>query len=173
MRGISRPRPHFKGVHMYRTSIAAALLLVTALPLQAQSLGDRLFERGGECFRRVYSNDHLKSHPLQNVAEIAVGADVVGMRVSNGFDLLNLYVRLRDSNEVFTAVAYCDRRGANVACQMEGDAGGFGLREAPGGQVRLVVGREGMSFEGARNFITFYADSGDDRVFLLPPGGCP
>jgi len=158
---------------MYRTIIAAALLLVTTLPLQAQSLGDRLFERGGECFRRVYSNDHLKSHPDQNVAEIAIGADVHGMQVSNGFDLLIVTVRLRNSNEVYSAVGYCDRRGENVACRMEGDAGGFGMRDAPNGQVRLIVGRDGMSFEGARNFITFHPDRGDDRVFLLPPGGCP
>jgi len=158
---------------MYRTFIVAAVLLVSTLPLQAQSLGDRLFARGGECFRRVYTNDHLKSHPEQSVAEIAIGADIGGMQASNGFDLLIVSVRVRNSNEVYSGVGYCDRRGENVACLMEGDAGGFGLRPAPNGQVRLVVGPNGMSFEGGSDFISLYADRGDDRVFLLPPGGCP
>jgi hypothetical protein len=153
-------------------------MLALASAATAESLRQSHFDPqtafGSGCFRRDYSNSHLASHPQQRVTSIAVGR----MPDPPADDLLivNVAVTLRGSGEVFIGSGYCEGKGARLDCGMEGDAGSFQLTAAKDGALLLSVGRYGVSFEGARDFVTLEGNSGDDREFLMPPArasACP
>jgi hypothetical protein len=149
------------------TLARAALALALILPAAAHARGllDTHFRTGG-CFVRSYSAQHLAKHPDQLVRFVSLApvplADPPGVR------LMLLTVNLRGSEYYMSGLANCRERGPALACQMEGDAGGFVLEPAKDGAVRLSVGRNGVHFEGAEAFHSLSATSGDDRVFVLP-----
>ena len=144
-------------------SIASALTkLADALP-QAKNPAS-LSKSGGLCYLRRYTADHLLRHPLQRVSAMGLILDPSGDQT-----MLNLYVKVRPGQVRAVASAYCDQDDKGLDCLLEGDAGRFSLTRARDGALRLSVAPRGISFEGARNFITLSGTSGDDRMFLLPP----
>jgi hypothetical protein len=144
----------------------AALLILAALPAQAQSPRQTLFPTDGSCYLRQYSNRHLADHPNQLVTQIALGpeygqaeADVLILRVA---------VYARGSNERFTGSAYCENTGASLSCGLEGDGGRFSLSPGKKGALTMRVGRDPLGFEGSRGFLTFGGGVSDDETFLIP-----
>ncbi len=121
---------------------------------------------GAACYLRRYSAQHLRDHPEQRVAAMALG--LVAMEGADA--VLSLGVRLRGGAR-YEGSAYCAQDGEGLDCLMEGDAGRFSLTPGKKGALRLAVGARGISFEGADGFVTLEGTSGDDRVFLLPPLG--
>jgi hypothetical protein len=115
----------------------------------------------GGCFVRVYSAGHLAEHPDQRVTAIALKP----LAEPHDGVILDLYLRMRGGATVM-GTAYCDGMGDGMTCGLEGDAGGFTLGPGKGG-ILLRVDPGGMSFEGARDWVSISGRSGDDRVFLL------
>lgn len=137
----------------------AAVLTLLAAPAAAQTM------LPGDCFLRQYARDHLASHPDQTVTLIALGPET-GAEEADA-PILRVMVMVRGDGEAYRGSAYCDGWGVPMNCLMEGDAGAFTV-EPSGKGVRLRLALRGISFEGARDFVTLHGDRGDDRVFLLP-----
>ena len=150
-------------------------LLAAASPAVAKSPRDQMFPDDRSCYLRTYTRAHLADHPQQRVTRIALGPWATAPDDPR-YLTLQLAVDLRGSPERFGVVAYCENEAGHLFCQLEGDAGSFTLQPRPNGALRLKVSRRGMTLEGNRDFIEISGTSGDDRMFLLPPGGadaCP
>lgn len=145
-------------------------LCCLASPTSAQSVQDMVFAPDGPCYSRTYDDAHLAAHPDQQVSLIVVRADTADMELDTTDDLLVLVdVLTRKSDSPYSGIGICTAAKSSLTCLMEGDAGGFTLTEQDG-RLRLDVGPNGMSFEGATDFLTLEPDQGDDRVFLLDAG---
>lgn len=143
-----------------------AVVLMSILP--APAMADLM---GAGCFVRVYSAAHLRDHPLQQVTVIALRRAPV--QDLDGAVLVDVGVEMRAWNEPLRGSAVCVPVGATLDCLLEGDAGAFTLEAGRGGALRLVVAPRGMAFEGTSDFAEISGTTGDDRLFLIPPGtGC-
>lgn len=150
------------------SSIIGAILAGSTLPLAADTPREAMFPGDRSCYARAYSADHLARHPDQQATSIALTPEA-GMA---GDPLLQVWVTatVRDwPGEALTALAYCEAAGTALSCGLEGDAGSFSLAPDREGTVLLTVARGGMGFEGARGFVTFAPNRGDDRSFRLRP----
>jgi hypothetical protein len=119
------------------------------------------------CFVRLYDAEHLADHPDQLVTAIALKPFP---EPTDGI-ILNLYLQMRGGVAVM-GTAYCNQDGEGMTCGLEGDAGGFSLGPGKGG-ILLRVDPGGMSFEGARDWVTISGTAGDDRSFLLSHSANP
>lgn len=150
------------------------MLMVSALPLQAQTAGMAIFPQDAACYQRIYSRSHLDAHPVQQVTMIKLGpAD--GQMVS-ALLVVDVSVEMRGKTESYVGSAYCIPTDAGLSCGMEGDAGGFTLRVIKAGGLLLTVDKGGMTFEGETDFVPLSGSTGDDREFLLHPlaaADCP
>lgn len=149
------------------------MLCLLSAAATAQGLGDRLFDSKQACFARVYAQDHLDRHPVQQVTHITLRPDLAAMVMGGESDVVTVSLQLRGDREIYFGSAYCNRTGAALTCYLDGDAGSFKLTEAANGALRLEVGPNGMNFERSSDFASLWPDRGDDRVFLLPPVLCP
>jgi hypothetical protein len=152
----------------------AAVLILAALPVAAQTPRQILFPHDGSCYLRQYSREHLATHPDQMVTQIALGPEY-GQAEADVL-VLRLAVQARGSAERFTASAYCDNAGDSLSCGIEGDGGLFTLTPGRKGALTMKVGRDPLGFEGARGFFTFGGGVSDDETFLIPPvpaDSCP
>lgn len=141
------------------------MMSVMAFPAFAQGLRGDLFPSDGACYLRFYDKAHLAAHPDQRVVQIAVGPDAQQTTV----EALALRVQLltRDSDDFFSAVAYCAEGNAGLRCMIEGDGGGFAMVPVEG-RLQLTLDPGGISIEGATGFLELSGTKGDDRVFRLP-----
>ncbi len=154
-----------------RHLIAISLgLFCLAAPAIAKGLVDSVLNGGQTCFARDYAIDHLRSHPDQRVATIALGPnpDEAGI-TADGIAGMTLSLQLRDDTDFYTATAYCQDAGSGAICFVEGDGGSFSLGLAAGGAILLTVGPDGLSIEGAADFASLDPVKGDDKSFLLHP----
>lgn len=125
-----------------------------------------MFPVGDSCYHRLYSDDHLARHPDQRVTAMTIVADPA--HPADPWPAVTVRVALRGGHRA-EAVAYCQNIEATLYCEMEGDAGGFGVEVAKNGAVLVSVSRAGMGFETERDLVTLEARQGDDRSFLLGP----
>lgn len=149
-------------------ALAASLLLT--LPVAAKTLQDQLFPTVTSCYTRVYSAEDLALHPVQRVT----GISLAPAPEPGGVLVLRVSIELRGEAERFSGITYCEAAGRDaLSCGMEGDAGSFVLTPARNGAVLLLIGRNGVGFEGLSGFVHLDGISGDDREFLLPKAaGC-
>lgn len=128
--------------------------------LYGRVLQDR--ELGWACYSRRYDPVHLRSHPDQNVSEIAMLAyrpDWPGAAAS----ILNFKARFRDGGLAEFSGECKEGRGVVLACGMECDGGQFALRKAGGGAIMVDMPLAPMlcnDGEGA-------AFAADDTLFRL------
>lgn len=141
------------------------ILTFAATTAQADDGFDTYFKTGG-CFVRDYTATHLADHPQQQVRYIALSPSL--LPELENIRVLNVFVALRDNDYYYHAVANCAADGQHLHCQMDGDAGTFTLEPARKGGLRLTVGPNDMEFKGNAPSVSLQANSGDDRVFLLP-----
>ncbi|WP_189409581.1 hypothetical protein [Neogemmobacter tilapiae] len=134
-------------------------------PTLADSVADH-FRKGSGCHIRQYNAAHLAGHPEQTVTEIALNPSALPNEP--GLELLDLFVQVKGRNYEYHALAYCEPGPKQWSCGLEGDGGRFILTHEKQGTLRLTVGKGGLGFEGAQDFLTLYGDRGDDRVFLIP-----
>ena len=133
-------------------------------PMQA------MFPGKAGCYARSYNASHLAKHPEQLVTNLAIVADA-----SMADPMLGLWIGADLRGDIaghYEGYAYCETAGGSLSCGMEGDAGSFTVSSDKDGNILIEVGRYGMSFEGAVDFITLKADRGDDRSFILNPAPC-
>lgn len=130
-----------------------------------------MFPGPDRCYARVYSADHLASHPAQRVTRIAISPD---FRIAAPQFAVQLRLTLRGpAGGAVEATGYCENEGGStIYCGLEGDAGGFQITPAKGGAIIISVSSLGMSFETDTDFVTLERDKGDDRSFLLRPVAC-
>jgi hypothetical protein len=154
-----------------RSMPCAAIFMLGASPLLAESPRNVMFPSDASCYLRDYSADHLAKHPKQRVSSIALRPE--GALVEDATMTVWVTVTLRDQpGEDLVALTYCQVADADrMDCLMEGDAGAFSLAPAKGGAVLVTVAKAGMGFDGATDFVTLRSDSGDDRSFLVKPTG--
>ena len=76
-------------------------------------------------------------------------------------------VTLRGNPEHFMGYAYCDNTGGTLSCGLEGDAGWFQMKPTAKGAL-LMVGRDGIGFEGNSGFVELGGGRSDDESFALP-----
>jgi hypothetical protein len=146
------------------------LMGLSATPVAAQSPTDAMFPGRSGWYHRLYSPDHLASHPTQRVTEISLTAEG---SIADPMLGLWVHVTLRGvPGGDFEALAYCENEGDQIYCGMEGDAGGFSVAPAKNRAVLVSVSSYGMGFENERGFERLERDSGDDRSFLLQPVSC-
>ena len=151
---------------MTRIALALTALLAFSGPGVAQSLDPT------QCYGRVYSVEHLASHPDQYTREIAFGPNADAPKVA-GRQTFTLGVVVKGSDETFRTVAYCEPAGAGLSCGLEGDGGAFTIEPEAGGTALLTLGPDGAGFEGASDFIRIDPTATDDAAFRLYPGLCP
>lgn len=140
-------------------------LLLLAGPALAESPGEALFPSEISCYRRVYDQAHLARHPDQLAKEIAVGPVPDSMKA--GQLVLQVAVSLRGNPEIFLGYAYCDNTGGTLSCGLEGDAGWFQMKPTAKGAL-LMVGRDGIGFEGDTGFVELGGGRSDDEAFSMP-----
>lgn len=140
-------------------------LLLLATPALAESPREALFPSDGACYLRFYDKAHLAQHPDQLVKEIAVGPEPSSMKA--GQLVLRVAVSLRGNPEQFRGYAYCDNTGGTLSCGLEGDAGWFQMQPTAKGAL-LMVGRDGIGFEGDSGFVELGGGRSDDESFAMP-----
>jgi hypothetical protein len=136
---------------------------LSATPAVAWS---EMLETRGAYYARLYSDQHLASHPHQRVTQIFLSNTALADPAHKGA-VLRFGFTLRDGAR-YEANAYCTA----TQCSLEGDGGTFGVtrsREA----LRLTV--DGfLGLEGADGWSGDLFES-DDRIFILypaRPGAC-
>lgn len=144
--------------------------MLAGVPALAQSPQDVMFPNAVGCYTRTYDAEHLGQHPGQNVTQIAVRA--AGEIEEQGKIYLGLALQIRTAQGQFSGEAYCENTAGDLSCQMKGDGGWFTLTLAKNDAIRLDVGRGGLVFEGAADFLEVSGTKGDDRQFLMVPGMC-
>ena len=149
---------------LMRPALALALL---ATPALAKSPRDMMFPSDASCYLRQYTPLHLAGHPDQRVTLVALGP-LSAEWGDPRYLVLTVALHVRGTSERYQAVAYCENESDHLYCQMEGDAGGFVLTPGRDGALRMALGRGGIGFEGAQDFLELSGTTGDDRVFLLP-----
>jgi hypothetical protein len=153
-------------------SMACGAILMLATPIAAKSPQDQMFPDSTSCYARIYTAEHLATHPKQQVTGISVSPDF-----EFADPLLGLHMTLELRNVPgggFEAYAACENEGEHTLfCSLEGDAGGFQVNPAQDGAILIEVSRRGMTFENSEVFATIQGKAGDDRSFLLPPTACP
>jgi hypothetical protein len=153
-----------------RSTLCAAILLLSGPAAEAQSPQELMFPRSDSCYARNYGAAHLSKHPEQRVTRFSLSPDFVS-------DAPRLAVELRlslrgDGGGAFAAYAICENTGGSIYCTMEGDAGGFQIDRAKNRAIQVTVSSLGMTFENEAGFITLKRNSGDDRSFILRPVSC-
>ncbi len=163
---------------------ALALVLTAAAASPAALAADDLYTRyfagvdgGRPCYQRVYDDAHLKAHPKQTVRRIFVDFEVdrrSDQSRKNGADDFEAGIgfMLKRSSEWYGQALSCKTVRDHFECYLEADGGTFTLTPR-GKALRLeVTGGAGSDIhtEGEKDFGTFGAAGGDDRVFLLPRG---
>lgn len=168
LRGVARPDGgrHFN-IKVRKMAKLVAFLVLLPCPLLGQTGATAMFPPEAACFQRHYSAAHLAQHPQQIITDIAL-SPAEGQQVSTSL-VVDISVKLRGETDSYIGSAYCEPGGAGLSCGMEGDAGAFTLALRDGGALLLKVDPVGMSFEGARDFLTLSGSSGDDRAFLMHP----
>jgi hypothetical protein len=153
----------------------SVILMLCGSPLLAETVMERLFPDKSGCYARIYSPEHLKAHPAQQVTKISV---IPEGEVAD--PQLGLWVQLSlragpDPGAIgdFEALAYCGNAGPKTLdCAMEGDAGSFQITPARNGAILIKVGKYDMSLENDIGFATLSRRRGDDGSFLLRPAAC-
>jgi hypothetical protein len=145
--------------------VAATSPLPALADLASDYFGNPALPSSG-CYIRQYGAAHLARHPEQTVTEIALHPSA--LPDEPGFELLDVFVQVKATNYEYHGLAYCEPSAKRWRCGLEGDAGSFTLTGEKPGVLRLTLNRDGISFEGAQDFLTLYGDRGDDRVFLIP-----
>lgn len=171
--------------HLRLLGLAAVATLSFALSVPAIAAERSLFEshfasvaNGEPCYARIYSAEHLKSHPEQRIGSIELdmakanpdGAPITEDNIELGFG-----IKLKDKAEWYTSLAICKGSGAEIGCFLEGDGGSFTLASSENGGLKLSTGESGIAIEGTTDFVEIAGDKGDDRVFILAPaerGAC-
>lgn len=164
--------------------ILAAALFACALPIQQATplqAGDApsLFQShfasvadGAPCYARSYPAEHLASHPGQRVAKIVLDmekTDPDGKAITEQNLQLGFAIQLKTSPEWYANVAICKSAGAEIDCFLDGDGGRFTVTADGGAAIRIETGSYGIAMEGTKDFIELPADTGDDKLFVLPP----
>lgn len=143
-----------------------AVLAALTGPTQAAGPWDRMFPAPDTCYARVYSAAHLADHPQQRVTRMHLAA--ASAVPADPWPAVALSVMLRGpGGGEAAAIAYCENIENALYCSMEGDAGAFATETAGDGAILVSVGRDGMTLETDRDFITLDQRRGDDRSFLL------
>lgn len=141
-------------------ALVASLIAIGAVAgmetANAQGLAERFAD--GACYARIYSADHLASHPGQKVARIWFTVEP-GMRPDGYAAVLKFAFTLRDGR-FYQSVAYC---GADGICVTEGDGGRIQFTSR-GQNLRMSI-IDYLIVEGD-DFSPDLMQS-DDRVFLL------
>ena len=156
---------------------AAALMAIVPSGSDSRPL-EKHFGPQNSCYQRVYSQDHLSSHPTQRVSQIRIDhfPRTYGMENENGdirFDPVTaeLYfvvsVKFRNSNRVFRDGGFCTPGGQRYRCQIECDGGSFYLKDRDADSILLINDRgfriSGCSEQGYR----ILDPEPDDAVFRL------
>jgi hypothetical protein len=152
----------------------AALLILAALPAQAQSPRDVMFPENARCYLREYSAGHLASHPLQLVEQIVIGPDA--QLSDDRYLILRIGVYVRDRSDRFGGLAACTLIAGALTCDVEGDSGRFTLRPGKKGALTMTVGQQPLTLQGNGGIVAFGGAVSDDSTFLIPPvpaDACP
>ncbi|MEM7056831.1 MAG: hypothetical protein AAF557_04530 [Pseudomonadota bacterium] len=112
------------------------------------------------CYRRVYSEDHLRKNPAQVVSSIEV-------RFTEGIEARQAFARVifKGSSKVWTNGLYCSKDrlaedpGATMRCGVECDGGTFTVRPKSSNAIYLTT-KGGFNVGGA-------CPEGDDVLIRL------
>lgn len=140
-------------------------LTLSAMPALAESPREAMFPGGQGCYLRQYSEEHLLRHPDQRVT--GIGLWQLAEETDAEQLALTLALFVRGDSERFSATAYCQNTGGSLSCGLEGDGGWFTLSEAKNDVVRMKIGRQPLSLEGATGVIEIGGGTSDDELFLL------
>ncbi len=136
------------------------------------------------CYRRLYDAKHLREHPRQRTAEIALSLNVVG-NYKNGESASeylesvqtqwSLYVRRRHNKKMLSAGGDCSDASGNAHCPVDCDGGAIFLAKPATGDG-LIVRQDNVRFDGGCDGAGVHLrPSGEDKVFKLeaaPPEFC-
>lgn len=164
--------------------IVAAFGALT-VPTQAALLDQYFTGDRNSCYKRIYSSEHLRTHPDQTVKSIefrhfpklwgTYGADGKVRFDEKKRDVyFAIAVRFRRSSETFEESGVCSRKNGVLRCGIECDGGGFELKARKDGRLLLKTGsygfrvvRRGEGCGGDDASVHHVTRKTDDRVFLL------
>lgn len=161
--------------------ITCIILLGGAQTVSAESefpLEDYFFSQN-MCYGRLYSPEHGRTHPEQNVVDIAIShfplkQELLGMDspVQSYPDtprfVAKLDVWLADMPEPWQADAFCapDGKNAQLKCSLECDAGHFFLKSGKNQRLMLIGGTD-LDFNDCDAGARVLNREPDDKSFLL------
>ncbi|MBV2183979.1 MAG: hypothetical protein KUL88_05505 [Rhizobium sp.] len=140
--------------------------------LYGRALKER--ELGWACYSRHYDASHLRTHPRQNVKDIAMLAyrpDWDGA----GASILNFEARFRDGGVPAEFSGECrSTSGGVLACGIECDGGEFSLKSAGGGSLLVDLPKEPGLCDGedGTNGPGFGSDDRRFRLDRVDIGDC-
>jgi hypothetical protein len=126
-------------------AIAGSLLFLPTLAAAAETNADvvKIFGRdpgakgANACFVRTYSDDHLKSHPQQNVTKMMT---YVTKPAGEDYYVTTLRVYFRDLKKPFEVTGSCNPETAGksgLGCGIDCDGGWIGVR--PKDQSTIII----------------------------------
>lgn len=130
------------------------------------------------CYARSYDAAHLRAHPRQTVAKIALSyapANADGVRNTAARFELGFSFQLKGGAGWYDGNAECAAKGAGFDCSLEADGGLFRLTPKDGALRLDVVNRGGRDASGNQinlegdDFGGFGKPGGDDLAFDLKP----
>lgn len=137
------------------------------------------FSSQNMCYGRSYSPEHVRTHPEQNVVDIAIShfpskQELLGMTSANHAYpdtprfVAKLDVLLADMSEPWQVAAFCepDGKNAQLKCSLECDAGHFFLKSGKDQQLLLIGGTD-LDFNDCDAGAKVLKREPDDKSFLL------
>lgn len=126
---------------MFRTALCLSLFAAFAHTASANALQDRLLK--SPCWQRVYTDEHLASHPKQAVTRVRLSSEMQDdgtMWANIGFNLRQRLEGGGDSLD-YAIAGVCEAKREAVLCRPEWDAGTFMLETGPDGTLRVHNGK--------------------------------
>ena len=125
------------------------------------------------CYARVYSPEHLKKHPKQQVTEISFRLAYYRHEPDDFFPkgqrnyYFAMLAKQRGSDRTLTAIGECGPGGDRISCGVECDGGGVTVTRRPGDKILISLGRIRMSAGCDEGDAVDLEAGEDDREFLL------
>lgn len=159
---------------MGRYKLATLVMMAFSAPVAAASLADFVpaEDKAGACWQRIYSADHLASHPDQQVTAMTFAMSFLKFDAENeGQHYFGIDVAMRDGRQGQTSGGCWVHDGA-VRCGVDCDGGGLELSLDEAGNLRANLEAYGyMRIEsecGGGEAESFELLPGaDDRLYLL------
>ena len=170
-----RLRMAFYGAFCVSAAMLVSAGAQTVTPGEEGELAKFLAPEPGRhiCYARVYSPEHLKKHPRQQVTEVGFRLAYYRHEPDDFFPkgqrnyYFAMLAKQRGSDRTLTAMGECSPDGDRISCGVECDGGGVTVSRRPSDRILISLDRIRMSAGCDEEDAVDVEGGADDREFLL------